>query len=109
MKNFYLVASILGFFLPYGFFIGWLQDFGPNPVLFVSTITQNPLSLFAWFDVIITALVLLVFIIVEGRKLEVPRLWVPLAATCLVGPSFGLPLFLYQRQCQLGGGRLLRD
>jgi hypothetical protein len=26
------------------------------------------------------------------------RLWLPLAGTCLVGVSFGLPLFLYLRQ-----------
>ncbi len=101
MRNFYLFASILGFFVPFGFFLGWLEIHGFDVTLFVNTITAENLSLFAWFDVLITALVLLVFIVVEGRRLEIPRLWLPVAATCLVGPSFGLPLFLYQRQSRI--------
>ena len=109
MRNFYLFASITGFFVPYAFFIGWLQDNGFNIDLLLSTITQGNLSLFAWFDVLITALVLLVFIVIDGRRQQVPRLWLPIAGTCVIGPSFGLPLFLYQRQCHLEGLSLRED
>ena len=101
MRNFYLFASIAGFFMPYAVFLDWLDVNGFNLSLFVASIVGDSLSLFAWTDVLITAVVLLVFIVVEGTRMELPRLWVPLAATCLVGPSLGLPLFLYQRQCHI--------
>lgn len=109
MRNFYLFSSIVGFFIPYAFFLGWLQENGVNISLFVTTIVRDNLSLFAWFDVLITALVLLAFIVVEGRRQQVPRLWLPIAGTCLVGPSFGLPLFLYQRHSHLETNRSLQD
>ena len=109
MKNFYLFCSIVGFFVPYSFFLGWLQVNGLDVPLFFDAIMQGNLSLFAWFDVVITALVLLLFIVVEGRRLEIPWLWLSVAGTCLVGPSFGLPLFLYQRQCRLENSESLRD
>ncbi len=109
MRNLYLFSSIVGFFLPYAFFLGWLQENGLNVSLFFSTITRENLSLFAWFDVLITALVLIAFVVVEGRRQQVPRIWLPIAGTCLVGPSFGLPLFLYQRHCHLESGRVAAD
>ncbi len=109
MKNFYLFSCIAGFFLPYAFFLGWLQENGFNVSLFFATVTGENLSLFAWFDVLITALVLLVFIVIEGRRQQLPRLWLPIAGTCVVGPSFGLPLFLYQRHCHLEGYGQLQD
>jgi len=43
-----------------------------------------------------------VFIRVEGRRAKVPRLWMPVTATCLVGVSCGLPLFLYLREQPVG-------
>jgi hypothetical protein len=49
-------------------------------------------------DVIVTALVLFVFIGVEGRRLTVQHLWLPVVATCSIGVSLGFPLFLYMRQ-----------
>ena len=101
MRNFYLFASIAGFFVPYAAFLGWLDVNGFNVSLFFSSIFADSLSLFAWSDVFFTAIVLVVFIVVEGTRMELPRLWVPVAATCLVGPSLGLPLFLYQRQSHI--------
>jgi hypothetical protein len=44
---------------------------------------------------------LFVFIGVEGRRLALRNLWVPVVATCVVGVSLGFPLFLYMRQLKL--------
>ncbi len=49
----------------------------------------------------ISAIVLLAFIVVEGRRLEIPFLWLPILATLGVGVSCGLPLFLLMRQARL--------
>ena len=73
MAQFYLVASVLGLVLPYT-------------------------ALVTWVDVVITAIVLIAFIRVEGRRMNVPNLLAPILGTYLVGPSFGLPLFLYFRE-----------
>lgn len=48
-------------------------------------------------DVIVSAGVLTLFVFVEGRRLEMQKLWIPILGTFLVGVSFGLPLFLYMR------------
>ena len=49
-------------------------------------------------DVIVSAVVLVTFILSEGRRLDLSRLWLPILATLLVGVSLGFPLFLYTRQ-----------
>jgi hypothetical protein len=56
------------------------------------------LSLFAWADVLIAAIVLISFIRIEGNRQSMQNLWVPILATCTVGVSFGLPLFLLMRE-----------
>ena len=38
------------------------------------------------------------FVLLEGRRLSMSGLWVPIAANLLVGVSLGLPLFLYLRE-----------
>jgi hypothetical protein len=51
--------------------------------------------------VVVSALALVVFIITEGRRIALSRLWLPIIATLLVGVSLGFPLFLYLRQRKL--------
>lgn len=55
-------------------------------------------------DVIVSALVLFVFIWLEGLRLAIRHLWLPVPATVLVGVSLGFPLFLYLRQRELDTG-----
>jgi hypothetical protein len=52
-------------------------------------------------DVVLSALALIIFVLIEGARLGLARRWMPIVATCLVGVSLGLPLFLYQRQAHL--------
>jgi hypothetical protein len=98
MKRIYLALTVLGFLLPYWQFVPWLAQHGLNPPLFVRDLFANRISGFFGVDVFVSALALWIFIIAEGSRLGMRRLWLPLAGTCLVGVSFGLPLFLYLRQ-----------
>ena len=41
------------------------------------------------------------FVLIEGTRIGLTRRWMPIVATCVVGVSLGLPLFLYQRQVHL--------
>lgn len=97
-KNLYLVLALLGFILPYTQFIPWLMEHGLNLSLLFTEILSSRLSAFAWLDVIVSALALLVFIGKDGRKERVPHLWLPIVGTFLIGVSFGLPMFLYLRE-----------
>ena len=44
-------------------------------------ILASRMSLFAWVDVLVSAVVLIAFIRHEGRRASIPGLWVPIAGT----------------------------
>lgn len=98
MKTLYLILAVLGLVLPYGAFIPWLSEHGPDLLRFMEDLIVNPISIFAWLDVIIAALVLLIFILSESRRLGIRHAWFAFIGTLTVGVSFGLPLFLYFRE-----------
>lgn len=101
MRAFYLLLSIAGLLLPYSQFIPWLLDNGLDMGLFICELFANRIGGFFGLDVVVSALVLIPFVFVEGRRLGVKRLWLPVVGTLLVGVSFGLPLFLFLRESQL--------
>lgn len=49
-------------------------------------------------DIALVYLLTNVWMVVEGRRLKMPRLWVYLLANTLVAVAFGLPLFLFFRE-----------
>jgi Terpene cyclase DEP1 len=53
---------------------------------------------FFGLDVIVSAFVLIPFVLAEGSRLTMKQLWAPVVGTLLVGVSFGLPLFLLMRE-----------
>lgn len=105
MKTFYAAAAALGVVLPYAAFVPWLLDNGIAPVAFIEEAIELRIGLFAWLDVLVSAVVLLQFVDYEGKQLEMRRLWMPTVATVLVGVSCGLPLFLLMRERHLNSGR----
>ena len=99
MVKFYTTMCLFGLVLPYAALLSWFNtDAGLSLSLLWSDLFANGLSTMAWFDVLITAIVLISFIRSEGRRMGMINLFVPVAATCMVGPSFGLPLFLLMRE-----------
>lgn len=107
MARFYLLACFAGTLFPFAAFGERITHHGFSPILLITTIWQQPLALFAWLDVIVTALVLIIFTEVEGRRVGMSRRWVASLATCCVGPSLGLPLFLYFRDRHLASRQSL--
>jgi Terpene cyclase DEP1 len=100
-KDTYLVFCVLGAIVPYWQFIRWLTENGFNLSLFVQHLFANRISTFFVLDVVISALVLLRFISVEGARLHLKRRWLVSLSVILVGVSLGLPLFLYLREREL--------
>jgi hypothetical protein len=98
MKTFYLACAIAGAIIPYSQFVPWLAEHGLDARGFVAELFSTRIGAFFALDVIVSAVALLAFIVWEGRRQHVPMLWLPAAATCLVGVSCGLPLFLFMRE-----------
>jgi hypothetical protein len=97
----FLGLCVLGLALPNAVFWPWLATHGLAPRVFLADLFANGVSSFFGLDVLCSAIVLIFFVELEGRRLGLRRRWLPIAATCLVGVSLGLPLFLYQRQVHL--------
>ncbi|MFT5757245.1 MAG: hypothetical protein ACI9LM_001974 [Alteromonadaceae bacterium] len=100
MLRFYFILTILGVILPYGAFIPWLIENGVNLSLLFSDAVTNPISIFAWVDVIVSAVALLGFIVVDGKKNSVKGRSFALIGTLTIGVSCGLPLYLYLKEKQ---------
>jgi hypothetical protein len=97
-KQLYFCLAIFGLVLPYSQFIPFLQEHGLDLRLMLEQLFANRISAFFGLDVIVSAVVLLLFMWVEGRRLGMSRLWLPVLATLTVGVSLALPLFLYLRE-----------
>ena len=94
-KNYYLGLAALGLILPYSQFVPFLLENGLNTSVIIQEITMYRLSAFAWLDVLITAITVILMILEEKNRLS--NWWIPVTATILVGPSCGLPIFIYLR------------
>ena len=99
----YLMLCLLGAVLPLSPAITFLVTHSFDLTGFIQQAISSPASLTAWLDVIMTAIALLIWMVWEGRTANVPvrQRWLCVLATVLVGPSLGLPLFLYQRSRRL--------
>lgn len=100
MLKLYLFLTVLGAVIPFGAFLPWLMGNGLNLVSFYHSATINPVSIFAWLDVFISAIVLLIYIVVDGRENKIKHNWVAVVATLTIGVSCGLPLYLYFKEKQ---------
>ena len=101
MQWLFLGAAILGAVLPLSYLVPFVAAHGLDVPLIFRQLFQNNISAFFGVDVIISALALLVFIFVEGRRQGMRHLWVYVLCTLLVGVSLGLPLFLFVRERKL--------
>ncbi len=71
----------------------------------LSEVADSRMSMLAWADVLVSAVVVISFIRSEGRRLAIASLWMPIAGTCAVGASLGRPLFLLMRERELRRAR----
>ncbi len=101
LTAFYVLLTVLGGVLPYSQFLRFLLDNGFNLPLLLNQLFATPISSCFGLDVLLSAAVLLTFVLVEGARLGMRYHWIYLLCTVLVGPSFGLPLFLLMRHRQL--------
>jgi len=101
IKCIYLILCIFGFILPYSQLVPLIleQSFSLN--LAYDQLFGNRLTALFILDLFVTATTFVVFALYEGLKIKAKHLWIPFAATFLVGASLGFPLFLYIREITL--------
>ncbi|MEM9005984.1 MAG: DUF2834 domain-containing protein [Cyanobacteria bacterium P01_F01_bin.86] len=97
----YLLLGIVGALFPLSPAIHFMVTHQFAVGQFAQQAIASTASLTAWLDVIISALAVIVWVYVEGKRLGMEKLWTYSCATVLVGPSCGLPLFLYRRSLRL--------
>lgn len=100
MQRLYLALCVLGTVLSLATFAPWLGVHGIDLPLLLHHAIATPVSAFAWSDVLVSALALIVFVIAESRRLGLRHGWIALLGL-LVGVSLALPLFLLLRQRHL--------
>jgi len=100
-KTIYLALCFIGAALPYWQFVPWVMQHGMNLPLFVRELFVNRISAFFGMDVLVSAVVLVVFMRVESARLNIRWRWLPVLAVLTVGVSLGLPMFLYMRELGL--------
>ena len=101
MRRLYLLLAIAGFALPYYFFVSFPVTNGFDFQLLLGQLSANDISTFFAVDLIIAAIVLVVFVYRESLRLQIRNWWLYVVATLLIGPSFAFPLFLFVRLGQL--------
>ena len=94
-KKYYLGFTIAGFILPYSQFVSFLLENGLNTSLIIQQIVGYKISALAWLDVAVTVIVLIA--IINEEKEQLTHMWLPIFVTLIIGPSYGLPLFMYLR------------
>ncbi len=101
MKKIYLTLSILGIVLPYTQFVQWTNMYGFNISGMVRDMFANGIASGIALDALMTAVVILVFVLHEQKRLAVSYVWVPLVGLFLSGIAFALPCYLYLRESAL--------
>ena len=96
IKHAYLALAIIGTVLPYWQFIAWLAENGFDIPQLFDELASTRISAFAWWDVVISGVVLILAVVVDRKALGA-RWWWPLPGL-LVGVSLALPLYLYVRE-----------
>ncbi len=97
-RHLYAALCVPGALLPWVPLVPWFARHGLDVPLFLRSPFANGVSSAFSIDLIITLLVVCCFVVIEGRRLRVRHLWVPIAGAWLIGVSFALPAFLYMRE-----------
>ena len=97
MRISYLVLALVGAVVPSVFILPWIANHGLDLAALVQELFSTRPGAFFGADVIISALALFVFMLIDSTTRRVRHAWLAVAATLGIGVSCGLPLYLYLR------------
>jgi hypothetical protein len=94
----YVALAVIGAIFPWIVFAPWLAAYGFAPGRFVGDLfATRPAAIFA-SDVLAAAAIFILFVFVEGRRLGMRALWLPVLLVFACGLCAALPAFLAQRE-----------
>lgn len=94
MKTLYLVLALIGGIVPTIFRGMFVAKHGLDFKMILQSVLSSYPALFLATGIIITGVTVLV-VCWAGVKKGVKHLWLPALGTLLLGPAFGLPMYLY--------------
>jgi len=100
----YLVLAVLGAVLPWQANIEFMQTHGATGFdiqQFINDANINAASRSLSRDLLIGATAISIWIVTEGRRLQVKRWWIALIASFSISFACGAPLFLFLREFRL--------
>ncbi len=100
----YLILAILGAVLPWQANIEFMQTHGGSGFdiqQFISDANINAAARSLSRDLLVGATAISIWIVAEGRRLQIKRWWLALIASFSISFACGAPLFLYLRECRL--------
>jgi Terpene cyclase DEP1 len=107
LRHVYLLLFVIGTLLPLALFWPWFEANSLNLRLFFSELFSTSIGAFFGADVMISAVVLLIFAAAESRRVKMDNQVIVVGfvviATMCAGVSSGFPLFLFLRQRHLDG------
>ncbi len=93
LKYLYLLICILGILLPYSQYYPFYLENGLGlDLLFKEQFSTNATRFFG-FDLLVTVLAAIAFMLSEAKKLKMKKVWIPILSIFMIGLSFGFPLF----------------
>jgi len=99
-KFVYLPLCIFGGLLPLRHGILFLMEHGFDGAEAIRQIYATRMGAFFTADVAASLVVLIAFVVIEGRRSRVPRYWLSFGGLT-IGVSLAFPLFLYLRERHL--------
>ena len=97
-KNLFLILSILGIIIPYTQFVPFTNEFGFDLPRMLDQMFATTISTGIAYDAFFTALVLIIFILIEQKRNPVKLFWIPIVGIFAIGLSFAFPFYLYLRE-----------
>ncbi|WP_394674337.1 DUF2834 domain-containing protein [uncultured Chryseobacterium sp.] len=105
MKYVYLLLFVLGTVFLLAQFFPFVIQYGLNSNLFFSQLFANRISSFFAMDVLVSAVVIIIFTAYESKRLNIKSTWICYAGLLIAGVSCALPLFLYMREKRISASR----
>ena len=99
----YIILALAGGIIPTLSNIQFMKNYGPgfNVDLFINMANNNPAAQSLSSDLLIGASAIILWIIVESRRLKMKHLWIVLLSSITIAFAFAAPLFLYLRERRL--------
>ena len=102
IRHIYLVLCVLGVVLPYWPLADLLAHNDFDLLAYPRGLFGTPVATALTLDLTVTMLAFWCFVLTDGHRQGMRRLWIYLVASVLVNVAVALPMYLYRREVLAG-------